>query len=170
MAKSRTPSASSHTPDALSGISFNTFELNSSLPTKEEDKPSINTFELNSSLPTKEEDKPSISSLPTKDNITPTTLQETPDEEYLPAIRFTDVLNVTSETTEDEIRANDLSILTSNLEMINAATVEAVTMRAPLDLRCKLALTSLALVRERQKVFHRVTKNDPGSGGGFGQF
>ena len=159
MAKSRTPSASSHTPDAPSGISFNTFELNSSLPTKEEDKLSI------SSLPTKEEDKPSISSLPQKE-----TTEETPDEEYLPAIRFTDVLNVTSETTEDEIRANDLSILTSNLEMINAATVEAVTMRAPLDLRCKLALTSLALVRERQKVFHRVTKNDPGSGGGFGQF
>ncbi len=68
MAKSRTPSASSHTPDANSGISFNTFELNNSLPTKEENKPSINTFPLNTSLPTKE-------------SITPTP-QETPDEEY----------------------------------------------------------------------------------------
>jgi exosome complex RNA-binding protein Rrp42 (RNase PH superfamily) len=98
--------------------------------------------------------------------------------EVLPAqldVAFGEVMLVDESTNEEDLRSNDLTVLTSMIDMMNKTAIQCTQQAAqvPVDEKCKVAMTMVALIRERQKIFHRVIKNlPPGDGppGGFRGF
>lgn len=111
-------------------------------------------------------------------NADPTAESESDEQrslstDILKPIAFPILSNMTLSTEEDDLREQDMSIVSSQIEMIQNAAELVSAKNIDIEVKCKVALTMISLLKARRQIYGNKYKGSDGgggngSGGGFG--